>query len=121
MKKIIKPENVFETKRHSTHPTVLRELQEEIFHNSAIVRQQKLTEIISAETRLQILFLLSRRGNLCVGDIADVLRVGISTVSHQLYWLRKEKLVTNKKRGKVVYYSLSQNLPKLVALLVDST
>jgi DNA-binding transcriptional ArsR family regulator len=119
MRKILKPENTFGTKPHSTSPALLRALQKEIFHNSKMIRQQKLAEIVSAETRLQILFLLSRKSNLCVGDMADVLRVDISAVSHQLRWLREQRLVTNKKKGKVVYYNLVENLPRMVEVILS--
>lgn len=74
---------------------------------------------MAVETRLQTLVLLSQKSNVCVGDIADVLRLDISAVSHQLGILRKEGLVATKKKGKVVYYSLSGDLPKLVRIILN--
>src|SRR3972149_8108665 len=118
MRKITKPENLFWTKTHSYSPTILRDLQKQIFQNPKIKDQQYLMELLVVETRLQILVLLSRKSYICVGDIADVLRLDISAVSHQLQVLRRENLVSFKKRGKVVYYSISKTLPKLVEVVL---
>src|SRR3989344_311285 len=114
MRKQIKPANTFWTKPHSHSPTLLRELQIEIFQNDKIAEQLSLLELLSKETRLQILYLLKMRNFICVGDISGILRLDISAVSHQLQLLRKERLVTFRKKGKVVYYSLNQSLPKIV-------
>ena len=46
---------------------------------------------------------------MCVCDIANVLQMTKSSVSHQLAILRKAKLVKYRKEGKTVYYSLSDN------------
>ncbi len=121
MRKILKPKNIFSTKNHRTYLTLLADLQDEIFSSSKIVKEQRLAEILSAEIRFQILYLLGRRSSLCVTDISDVLRVSVSAVSHQLKWLREENLVIWKKKGRVVYYSLSSELPKLVeTVLVEA-
>lgn len=119
MKKILRPENIFWTKPHSYSPTTLATLQKQVLQNEKIQRQQRLIELLAVETRLQTLVLLSQKSNVCVGDIADVLRLDISAVSHQLGILRKEGLVATKKKGKVVYYSLSGDLPKLVRIILN--
>jgi len=118
MRKIVKPENVFWTRPHSASPTVLRGLQQQILKNQKIQVQQHLLELLNEETRLQILYLLALKDFICVGDIADVLRLSTSAVSHQLRLLRKENLVVNKKQGKVVYYSLNRHLPELVRVVL---
>ena len=120
MRRITKPENVFWTKKHSYSSTLLRDLQKQVFQSPKIRNQQSLIETLVVGTRLQILFLLSLKSYICVGDIADVLRLDISAVSHQLRFLRREKLVSFKKKGKVVYYSLSKTLPKLVEVVLSS-
>lgn len=56
-------------------------------------------------TRLKILYALSRR-ELCVGDLAGLLDMTPSAVSHQLRILRNLRLVKNRKEGKIIYYSL---------------
>lgn len=56
-------------------------------------------------TRTRIIFCLSKK-ELCVHDLASLLRMSLSAVSHQLRVLRNMKLVKFRKEGKMVYYSL---------------
>ncbi len=68
----------------------------------------QLAEIFKAmgdPTRARILHALSIE-ELCVCDIASLLGMSHSAVSHQLRLLRTTKLVRYRKEGKVVYYSL---------------
>ena len=61
--------------------------------------------ILSDPTRTRIIFALSK-AELCVCDIASLLDVSISAVSHQLRILRNSRLVKYRKSGKMVFYSL---------------
>jgi DNA-binding transcriptional ArsR family regulator len=56
-------------------------------------------------TRVRILDALSH-GELCVCDLAAVLRLSQSAVSHQLRLLRNARLVRPRRAGRVVFYSL---------------
>lgn len=60
----------------------------------------------SDRTRLRILHLL-RGGELCVGDIVEVLRVPQPRASRHLAYLRKAGLVEARKSGLWSYYSLA--------------
>lgn len=67
-----------------------------------------LTEIFKAMgdgTRIKILHALSQE-ELCVCDLAEVLEMSQSAISHQLRVLRNLRLVKYRKEGKMVYYSL---------------
>ncbi len=57
-------------------------------------------------TRIKIISALSF-GKMCVGDIANTLKLSHSAVSHQLRILRQTDIVVSKKEGKIVYYELS--------------
>lgn len=57
-------------------------------------------------SRLKLLELLSR-GEMCVTEIAAVTDDGLSTVSQRLRLLRSEDLVTGRREGKHVFYSLA--------------
>ncbi len=59
----------------------------------------------SDKTRLRILIALAV-GELCVCDIASLLGMSQSAISHQLRFLKQARLVTNRKSGKTVYYAL---------------
>ncbi len=62
-------------------------------------------KVLSDVTRTKILFALSKE-ELCVCDIAHVLGLSISAVSHQLRLLRNLKLVKYRSEGKMAFYSL---------------
>lgn len=67
-----------------------------------------LAEIFSAladGTRAKIVYALSLE-ELCVCDIANILNLSVSAVSHHLRVLRNLKLVKYEKKGKMIFYSL---------------
>ena len=57
-------------------------------------------------TRVKILYALSQ-SELCVGDIAELLSMTQSAISHQLRVLKQSKLVKYRREGKAVLYSLA--------------
>lgn len=72
---------------------------------------QGLAETFSAlgdPTRVRILDVLSH-GELCVCDLAAVLSLSQSAVSHQLRLLRGMRLVRPRREGRVVFYSLDDH------------
>ena len=81
---------------------------------AAMPSEDKITELadffklFSDETRLGILFALDG-AELCVCDIADILKMTKSAVSHQLKALRQMQLIKFRKSGKNVYYSLADS------------
>ncbi len=62
-------------------------------------------QMLSDPTRLKICMALARE-ELCVCDIAALLAMTNSAVSHQLALLKHLRMVRNRKEGKMVYYSL---------------
>ena len=67
-----------------------------------------LYKMFSDSTRIRILWALSRE-EMCVCDIAVLLGMTKSAISHQLRALRLANLVKYDKRGKEVYYSLADS------------
>lgn len=65
-------------------------------------------KVIGDGTRIKILWALDE-SEMCVCDIANVLNMTKSAVSHQLRALRDAKLVKFRKSGKEVFYSLADN------------
>lgn len=63
-------------------------------------------DMFGDSTRLKIMNALFTN-ELCVGDLAALLEMSTSAVSHQLASLKKTKLVTTRKIGKHVYYSMA--------------
>lgn len=60
------------------------------------------------ETRLRILHLLSRRKELCVCDIVEILHLPQSKVSRHLAYLRRTGLAVDRKQGFWSHYSLAR-------------
>lgn len=67
-----------------------------------------LFRIFGDSTRIKILYSLFD-DDLCVGDIAAILNLSQSSVSHQLRILKDSKLVKFKREGKSVIYSLDDD------------
>ena len=68
----------------------------------------ELFKVFGDSTRIKILYALFE-AELCVCDIAKLLEVSQSAVSHQLRVLKSSKLVKFRKEGKTVYYSLADD------------
>lgn len=64
-----------------------------------------LFQMLASTTRLRIIEALAE-GELCVGDLADLVGVSHSAVSHQLRQLRQMRLVRYRKNGKLALYRL---------------
>jgi len=63
--------------------------------------------LLGGETRLKIIALLERVGELCVCDLARVLEMTPAAVSQHLSRLRAGSLVSSRRDGMTIYYSLS--------------
>lgn len=68
----------------------------------------ELFKIFGDSTRVKILYALLE-SELCVCDIAKLMEVTQSAVSHQLRLLKNSKLVKFRREGKTVYYSLADD------------
>lgn len=67
-----------------------------------------LFKLFGDTTRIKILYLLFER-ELCVCDIAALLNMTQSAISHQLKVLKAYKLIKYRREGKTVFYSLADN------------
>lgn len=63
-------------------------------------------KVFGDSTRIKILYVLLQT-EMCVCDIAEVLGMTQSAISHQLRVLRQMNLVRTRREGKTVFYSLS--------------
>lgn len=93
--------------------------EESIVHQDAVERVRQLLpedevlydlaelfKIFGDSTRVKILYALLE-SELCVCDLAKLMEVSQSAVSHQLRVLKTSKLVRFRREGKTVYYSLA--------------
>ncbi len=66
----------------------------------------ELFKVFGDSTRIRILFVLFQ-SEMCVCDLAQSLNMNQSAISHQLKILKQAKLVTGRREGKSVIYSLA--------------
>ncbi|GAA0728520.1 metalloregulator ArsR/SmtB family transcription factor [Clostridium malenominatum] len=76
-----------------------------MLHNEVFTKLSDLFKVLGDYTRIKIIYALSKR-ELCVCDIAEVLGMSQSSISHQLRILKSARLVKFRKEGKIVFYSL---------------
>ena len=75
----------------------------------------ELFRIFGDSTRIKILYVLLQ-SEMCVRDIAQILNMHQSAISHQLRALKQSKLVRYRREGKTILYSLSDDH---VSMIID--
>ncbi len=87
------------------HAQAIRSAGKAIGNDEQILSLSETFKVLSDPTRLKIVMALGKQ-ELCVLDIAELLSVTESAVSHQLRMLKTLRLVRQRKDGKMVFYSL---------------
>jgi len=87
------------------HEEVVARVREAMPKNESFYHLSNFYKMFADNTRLKILWALSCE-EMCVCDLAALLGMTKSAISHQLKSLRLAKLVKFNRQGKVVYYSL---------------
>ena len=88
------------------HPDTVRLAKRELIPARRAQQAAELFKVLGDATRVKMLQLLVKR-ELCVCDIAAVIRMSQSAVSHQLRVLRGARLVKYHRDGKMAWYSIS--------------
>lgn len=86
------------------HEAVNR-VKKEMLDDNTVRDMADIFKVLGDPNRVKIIHCLARE-ELCVCDLAQLLRMSISAVSHQLRALRDRRLVKYRRDGKIVYYSL---------------
>jgi DNA-binding transcriptional ArsR family regulator len=87
------------------HPEKVEQAKEYLLEESVYNDLSLFYKAFGDYNRLRMLSVL-RETELCVCDLANLLDMTQSAISHQLRLLKQAKLVKYRKEGKVVYYSL---------------
>lgn len=88
------------------HPHILEKVKGEMPENEVLSGLAAFLRLFGDNTRLRILWALSIH-EMCVCDLAVLLNMTKSAISHQLKLLREANLVSGRKSGKVIFYSLA--------------
>lgn len=104
-----------ETKRYAEtcsctiiHNDVVKSVQEAMPEEETLYDLAELFKVFGDTTRIKILYALFQ-AEMCVCDIAALLGMNQSAISHQLKVLKQARLVRYRREGKIVYYSLDDN------------
>ena len=95
------------------HENKVKESKKNMLKLRTIEDMSNFFKILGEPTRIKILNTLDNN-EMCVCDIANVLNMTKSTISHQLNILRINNIVKYKKVGKEVYYTLDDEHVKKV-------
>ncbi len=95
------------------HPDLVAEVKEKMVDENTLFDLAELFKIFGDSTRIKILYTLSM-SEMCVCDIAQILGMTVSAVSHQLSILRRSKLVGTRRSGKTVFYFLADEHVELI-------
>ena len=87
------------------HEEIVAEVRQQMPDDEILLNLADLFKVFSDSTRVKILCAL-QYSEMCVCDIAVLLGMTKSAISHQLRTLRQTRLVKYRKEGKIVYYSL---------------
>jgi DNA-binding transcriptional ArsR family regulator len=85
---------------------LLDSLRTDAHANERLVALAAYFDAASNETRLRILYVLHRAGELCVCDLADIFEVTQPSVSRHLKILREKALVEARRDAQTIYYSV---------------
>jgi DNA-binding transcriptional ArsR family regulator len=87
------------------HQDAIRSAKKGLASEETIFGMAETFKVLGDQTRLKIVLALSKQ-ELCVLDIAAVVEMSESAVSHQLRLLKTLRLVKQRKDGKMTFYSL---------------
>lgn len=100
--------NTFSCDCHAVHHDAVQAVTERMLSEADFSQVTTFFKVLGDPTRLRIIWALEQH-ELCVCDIANILNMTKSAVSHQLSTLRNAKLVKYRRAGKTVYYSLADD------------
>ena len=95
------------------HDEIVEKVRKEIPSEDTLYDLTELFRIFGDSTRIRILYVLFE-AEMCVCDIAALLGMTQSAISHQLRALKNARLVTSRRDGKTVFYSLADDHVKTI-------
>lgn len=90
------------------HDQVVAQVRETLPSEQTLSDLSELFKIFGDATRIRILLVLFQ-SEVCVYDLAKLLSMTPSAISHQLRLLKQARLVKSRREGKIVFYSLADS------------
>ena len=95
------------------HQDVVEHVESTMPSEGALLALSELFKTFGDSTRIRILFCLFI-DEMCVCDIANLLGMSQSAISHQLAVLKRQKLIKARRDGKAVFYSLADDHVRMI-------
>ena len=95
------------------HEEIVERVRQELPDEDTLYDLSELFRIFGDSTRIRILYVLFE-AEMCVCDIAALLGMTQSAISHQLRALKNARLVKARREGKTVFYSLADDHVKTI-------
>lgn len=95
------------------HEEIVKKVQDHMPEGGELRDLADFFKVFGDSTRIKILYVLWQ-SEMCVCDLAQALNMSQSAISHQLRVLKQMKLVTNRREGKTVFYSLADSHIKTI-------
>jgi DNA-binding transcriptional ArsR family regulator len=70
--------------------------------------------LVGNDLRIKILYLLQEEGKLCPCDLSDILGMNTSPISQHLRKLKDSKIISAKKTGQMIFYSISPEYTEIL-------
>ena len=93
---------------YCVHPELLARAEQDMPDEESLYDLAELFKVFGDTTRIRILYVLFE-SEMCVCDIAELLNMSQSAISHQLRVLKQARLVRNRREGKTIYYFLADD------------
>ncbi len=101
------------------HEDEVNQVKSQMLTHEDFLNLSNLFKIFADATRVKILYALSQR-ELCVCDLAAVINMSQSAISHQLRLMRSMNLIKYRREGKMAYYRLAdEHVLKLILMGVE--
>ena len=101
------------------HEDIVRTVMDRMPDEETLYDLAELFKVFGDSTRVKILCVLFE-AEMCVCDIAELLSMSQSAISHQLRLMRARNSVKFRKEGKMAYYSLAdEHVLKLIEMGVE--
>ena len=91
---------------YQVHEDVVKAVNEKMPDEDELCDLAEIFKVFGDSTRIKILYVLFE-AEMCVCDIAQLLNMNQSAISHQLRILKQNRLVKSRREGKAVFYSLA--------------
>lgn len=91
---------------YGVHQEIIDKVSKVMPDEAALYDAAELLKVFGDSTRIRIIFVLCQ-SEMCVCDIAKLLGMTQSAISHQLRVLKQARLVASRREGKTIFYSLA--------------